>query len=365
MRNRRAPSRGGRFVLPLALALCPLSVSCLSQALAEARALAHETDERLASSKARIEDSPAENYLEELADDVLEGARLLDAVERSHETVPAGIVDRASPVALPFALDIYDGIRAYLIHELGPNAATPGDECTEVTTRLFLEAEAPEQLVGVLAHEVGHMRSFHVVKKILRRQRFTAAVVATAALGAYADAQAAAVDPNHVSTDWGEWARRVLSAYVPWRKEDEFEADLRGLRIYMELGYDPEVYLSIFDLLGRWNAEESDSHPAPRRRKARLEEWLATGARFGPYKRIDAERFQLARAELAETLHELALRGELVTYTEEVYTMALSGATVPPLFACGAPGPDPATETARFWGIAASRRGPEEPFSGR
>ena len=115
--------------------------------------------------------------------------------------------------------------RFFVLQDQTPNAfALPGG-LIFVTTGLMAIMENEAQLVGVLAHEVGHVTAKHHVEKI--REAALAQGVAVAAVGAESAAtqQIAGVVANLVLRGMG--------------RQDELESDRLGASYAAKLGYDP------------------------------------------------------------------------------------------------------------------------------
>lgn len=117
--------------------------------------------------------------------------------------------------------------RFFVLQDQTPNAfALPGG-LIFVTTGLMAIMENEAQLVGVLAHEVGHVTAKHHVEKI--REAALAQGVAVAAVGAEGAAtqQIAGVVANLVLRGMG--------------RQDELESDRLGASYAAKLGYDPSA----------------------------------------------------------------------------------------------------------------------------
>lgn len=115
--------------------------------------------------------------------------------------------------------------RFFVVTDQTPNAfALPGGFIF-VTTGLLGIMENEAQLVGVLAHEVGHVTAKHHVEKI--REAALAQGVAVAAVGAESAAtqQIAGVVLELVLRGFG--------------RQDELESDRLGAQYTASLGYDP------------------------------------------------------------------------------------------------------------------------------
>jgi len=134
--------------------------------------------------------------------------------------------------------------------------------------RGLLEAAANEaELASVIAHEIGHIEGRHLVKQM--REVAIAQGVATAA----------EIDTNRAVQLGVELALRR-----PRSRQDEFDADSRGLRMLGQAGYAQSAMVSFMEkLLGRGGSMPTflSTHPNTRDRIAELrrniDPMMATG----------------------------------------------------------------------------------------
>lgn len=103
-----------------------------------------------------------------------------------------------------------------------------------VTTELMRTADNEAELASVLAHETGHIEGRHLLQQM--RQTAIARGVATAA----------GLDRSTLATIGVELALRR-----PNSRQDEFEADERGLRILSRAGYAPSAMVTFMEKLLR------------------------------------------------------------------------------------------------------------------
>jgi predicted Zn-dependent protease len=303
------------------------------------------------TTPARIRCDAAEAFLDAHASALKEACRAMDA-EMNAELLRA---DPKAEVSTP-ELDFYDQFDIFLLHSPSPNAATPGDNCAEITTRLFLEAEYPEQVVAALAHEFGHIRCLHTINGVQRRLETEVVVAIVAGIGAGVDAHASASNPYYKpTTNWGTWMNNVMATYRPWRKEDEFEADQLGLRLYQRLGLDPDRYKSLFSLLGEWGDKESESHPRISDRIARIEAALSERPAVASTRELDGNAFRSTQATLAQHLKDLDSKGFLVSNEDVQGTAKKSGRGRAQVACCGPLDRDPVLLNAGFDAILERR----------
>jgi len=191
------------------------------------------------------------------AENVCDDPRLVATVESIVSRLAASLPDSR-----------YD-FRVSVVDDTLVNAfAAPGGRI--IVMRGLLENSAtPEELAGVLAHEMQHVELRHGTRALLRALPLQMAV---SVLGGGSDGSAALVG--------------TLGA-LSYARGDESEADEEGMRLLLAAGVDPAGMISFFETLGQ-RAEEVpaaltyfSTHPATQERRARLTE-LAAEASAAP-----------------------------------------------------------------------------------
>jgi predicted Zn-dependent protease len=138
-----------------------------------------------------------------------------------------------------------------------------------VNTGLIKTADNEAELASVIAHEIGHIGGKHLVKQM--RQRAVASGVATAAGLDRNQAVAIGVD---------------LALNRPRSRQDEFDADKRGLRTLTRAGYAPSGMVSFMQKLLKRGSSPSflSTHPATSDRITNLRREInqqRSSARYG------------------------------------------------------------------------------------
>ena len=135
-----------------------------------------------------------------------------------------------------------------------PNAFALPDDSIVVTDDLIALAEHPDELTGVLAHEIAHIERNHVMKNIIRQ--VGAGVFFDVVFGGAGAGQAIAI-------------ASVNLAGLRYSRADEEDADARGLDYLEAAGIDSAGIARLFDRFEALNAEQSgelptllSSHPA-------------------------------------------------------------------------------------------------------
>jgi len=138
-----------------------------------------------------------------------------------------------------------------------------------VNTGLLKTASNEAELASVIAHEIGHIGGKHLVKQM--RQRALASGVATAAGLDRNQAVAIGVD---------------LALNRPRSRQDEFDADKRGLRTLTRAGYAPSGMVTFMQKLMKSGSGPSflSTHPATSDRINNLKRAISaqpSSARYG------------------------------------------------------------------------------------
>lgn len=149
--------------------------------------------------------------------------------------------------------------------------ALPGGEVF-ITKGLLDRLRTEGQLAGVLGHETGHVVERHVAQQMaqseLGKYLVTAAgVAASANRHPYSEAAVAAL-VNHMTQ-------------LHFSRQDESQADLRGLQYMTQAGYDPRAMLRVMEVLQQVTNEQGGrppqflvTHPYPEQRMQDVNTWL-------------------------------------------------------------------------------------------
>jgi predicted Zn-dependent protease len=186
------------------------------------------------------------------------------------------IVDRLMKAAPPSPYTI----RVYVTDSLAFNAfAAPGG--TVVVYRGLVErTDSPEQLAGVLAHELQHVLNRHATRGII--QHASSGLLIAALTG----------DMTGPLT-YGLEAGRLLGQ-MRYSRGAEEEADTEGLKMLLAARVDPEGIIGFFELLRKKEGSGSNvlqylsTHPTSRERMAALRA-LATQHPIEPVKLLPQE----------------------------------------------------------------------------
>jgi predicted Zn-dependent protease len=208
-------------------------------------------------------------------------------------------------------------VRVYIISSPQINAFVSGGQRIFVNAGLLSKAKTPNEVIGVLAHETGHIAGGHLarlgdqlkrasVESIIGMLAGAAAVVGGAATG---NSQAAQAGKGIMMGSQGAAQRGFLS----YQRDMEASADEAGLRFLSASGQSGRGMLTMFKLLARESlaaSQDADpylfSHPMPLDRIRALEVRVKQSQFFD---RTDSDALQLrhdlVKAKLAGFMEPL------------------------------------------------------------
>lgn len=207
-------------------------------------------------------------------------------------------------------------IEVLLIPDPSFNAFVANGRQMFVNTGTIIDAQVPNELIGVLAHETGHLAGGHLarLRDQIERAKMLAligglagmAVSVGGALGGSGDAARAGMG---MGAGVGEIARRNVLSYA---RTEELAADRAALQYLDATGQSAAGMLATFRrfaedtmFLSRRVDPYAQSHPMPNERIAQIEEAAKASRSFGTR---DSERL-VARHEL--------VRAKLAGFTED------------------------------------------------
>ena len=150
--------------------------------------------------------------------------------------------------------------------------ALPGGSVV-VFTGLIKEAKSPEEVAGVLGHELNHVLQRHGMERIVK----TLGVMAVAAI-LFGDQQGLIGLAKQLGVE-------IIT--LKYNRDQETEADLTGLRLLQKARVDPAGMIAFFERLAQSEKEQQrvellSTHPMSTSRAARLKAELSTLPKFTP-----------------------------------------------------------------------------------
>lgn len=223
--------------------------------------------------------------------------------------IEALVRDYARPILKVSGLS-KSGIDIILVNDTRFNAFVAGRRMF-INTGALLQSETPNEIIGVIAHEAGHIAGGH--QERLREQLARAQTMAVVAgllgigavvAGAAANSKEMAQAGGGLAAGGGEFARRGLLGY---QRSEEATADRSAITYLEATGQSAKGMLKTFQrfqnalsLSGSRVDPYQVSHPMPRERIANLEELAKNSPN---YDRADSltlqQRHDMMRAKIA------------------------------------------------------------------
>lgn len=227
--------------------------------------------------------------------------------------IEALVRDYARPILKSAGLS-KSGIDIILVNDPAFNAFVAGRRMF-INTGTLMKAETPNEVIGVIAHEAGHIAGGHQERLRDQLERAQTMAIVAALLGAGAMVAGAATDTGGlgnagagIMAGGSEMARRSLLGY---QRSEETTADRSAVTYLDATGQSAKGMLKTFQrfqsalsLSGARVDPYQVSHPMPRERIANLE----TVAKKSPYfDKTDSEALQLR--------HDM-MRVKIAVYTQ-------------------------------------------------
>lgn len=150
--------------------------------------------------------------------------------------------------------------------------ALPGGQIF-ITLGLYNDLENEAQLAGVLSHEMGHVIERHSAEQMATSQLGQSLISAVGV---------ATTDPNHPQASMSAtMIASVVNQMISLRysRMDESEADIWGLKLMAQAGYNPWAMIRVMEILkaadkGGHSIEMFQTHPNPDLRIKDINEYL-------------------------------------------------------------------------------------------
>ncbi|MCT8999567.1 M48 family metalloprotease [Chelativorans intermedius] len=226
--------------------------------------------------------------------------------------IEALVADYAKPILQAAGLS-RSGIEIVLVNNHSFNAFVAGRRIF-IHTGALLAAETPNEIIGVIAHEAGHIAGGHQhrLREQIARAKTMAVVAALAGIGAgiagaASDSGALAGAGAGLATGGAEFARRSLLGY---QRTEEITADRSAIDYLEATGQSGRGMLKTFErmagdmALAGVNVDPYQlSHPMPRDRIANLQSL------------VEKSRYRDRRDPPALQLRHDLMRAKLAAYT--------------------------------------------------
>ena len=260
-----------RLRSPLACFLVlSLATACGTLSVQDEKKLGHQVQRQVRDQYTLMRDRVIVNYVRDLGE---------------------GLVASARPSPFDF--------RFFVIEDPGLNAfAVPGG-AIYVNTGLILEAGDVSQLIGVIAHEMGHVTARHVAENY-NRSRATGVVaqIVALAIGILTGSQIGAQGGQLLS---GVAAQAYLATYT---RGAEREADQLAIETMVRGGWDPDGMVAMFQKLMEQNSGGAhmpqflSSHPATAERIQNVADERAKYGEVPRLRRTDGGRLEIIQKRI-------------------------------------------------------------------
>ncbi|MGE0733692.1 MAG: M48 family metalloprotease [Alphaproteobacteria bacterium] len=142
-----------------------------------------------------------------------------------------------------------DNVQIHIVNDPRLNAFVAGGQHIFLNTGLLMRANRPEQVVGVIAHESGHIAGNHLTR--LHRELEEAQIKQIIALILGAAAAAMARDPNAAVGAIGLGARIIEGDLLAYTRTQEAAADQFALNSLARIGVTPRGLMEFLELLAQ------------------------------------------------------------------------------------------------------------------
>ena len=147
--------------------------------------------------------------------------------------------------------------------------ALPGGQVF-ITRGLYDKLSDEAELAAVLGHESGHVVERHAAQQIEKSRLGQSIVMGTG------------IAASSRNNGFATWAMADLAnemVQLKFSRDDESQADQRGLQFMTEAGYDPRAMIDLMNILQQISAgghtpEFLQTHPDPGNRAEAIENWM-------------------------------------------------------------------------------------------
>jgi predicted Zn-dependent protease len=152
-----------------------------------------------------------------------------------------------------------DSVQIYIVNDDELNAFVAGGMNLFVNTGLLMRTQHPGQLVGVIAHEVGHIAGGHLSRAPMAERRATAEMILAAVLGAAAGAVAGSPELGAAIITGGQ--TYAYGGLMRFSRGQEQAADQAALKFLDRAGISSQGLAEFFHVLENQNVLAVSSMP--------------------------------------------------------------------------------------------------------
>jgi predicted Zn-dependent protease len=196
-------------------------------------------------------------------------------------------------------------VRIVLINDRAFNAFVVDGRRIFVNAGAIIDSQTPNQLIGVLAHETGHIAGGHLAKLRQELASVQSAMILAMLLGLGA-AVAGARNSNAAAAAIMAPQQIAMRSLLSYQRQQEEQADRAGVKFLTATGQSAKGMYETFKRFGDqilYSGQYADpyvqSHPMPRERVASLAEIAGTSPNWEKKDPPDLQlRHEMARAKL-------------------------------------------------------------------
>ena len=145
-----------------------------------------------------------------------------------------------------------DDVQIVLVNDRQLNAFVAGGQLLFLHTGLLLRSESVLQVVGVIAHETGHIAGGHLARLQDQLKSATATMIAALVLGVAAGV--ASGRPEMLGAGIGAGATLAERNFLSYTRTQESSADQAGLNFLEQNGLSAQGMMEFFDILAKQEA---------------------------------------------------------------------------------------------------------------
>ncbi len=142
-----------------------------------------------------------------------------------------------------------DSVKIYVVHSDDLNAFVMGGQNIFLTTGLITYSEDPDVLVGVIAHEVGHIVGGHLITSKEELQNLRKRMMLGVIIGAAAGVATGSTDVG-IGTAMGS-SNAQISSFMKFNRTQESAADHAGIKYLTQLGVSPQGLIKFLNDLNK------------------------------------------------------------------------------------------------------------------
>ena len=159
--------------------------------------------------------------------------------------IEALLQDYTTPILMAAGL-VPENVKLHIVNDPSINAFVTGGQRIFMHTGIILEADTPEEVMGVIAHETGHIAGGHLSRLPDALERATASAILAYILGAAAIAAGAGDAGVAIMASGQSLGMRQLFSYT---RGQESAADQAGLSYLERAGINPDGYRAFMEIL--------------------------------------------------------------------------------------------------------------------